>query len=263
VIWNLLRNAIKFTPARGTITIATENPQPDRLRLTVADTGVGITPELRQRIFKPFEQAEATNGDRAAGLGLGLAICKALVDAHEGEISVDSAGPDKGTIFTIVLPCLPHSTAASAASPKSKGIRASAKHAATTALPARDAHRLSILLVEDHPDTAHIMAKLLRAHGHRVRSAASVREALTAAAAEPFDLLISDIGLPDGTGQQLMAELHKRRGGGGDIQGIALSGFGSEEDIRKSKAAGFAEHLVKPIDFGRLTKVIAEIAKRE
>jgi PAS domain S-box-containing protein len=257
VIWNLLRNAIKFTPARGTIAIATENPQPDRLRLTVSDTGVGITPELRQRIFKPFEQAEAANGDRAAGLGLGLAICKALIDAHEGEISVDSAGPGKGTVFTILLPCLPHAIAAGAAPPKSKGTAAAAP-------PARDAHRLSILLVEDHPDTAHIMAKLLRARGHRVRSAASVREALAAAAADPFDLLISDIGLPDGTGQQLMAELrNRRRGGGGDIQGIALSGFGSEEDIRKSKAAGFAEHLVKPIDFDRLTRVIAAIANRE
>ncbi len=256
VIWNLLRNAIKFTPARGTITIATENPQPDRLRLTVADTGVGITPELRQRIFRPFEQAEAANGDRAAGLGLGLAICKALVDAHEGELSVESAGPDKGTVFTILLRCLPHSAAAGAAPSKSKRIP-------PTAPPARDAHRLSILLVEDHPDTAHIMTKLLRARGHRVRSAANVREALAAAAAEPFDLLISDIGLPDGTGQQLMSELRNRTGGDGDIQGIALSGFGSEEDIRKSKAAGFAEHLVKPIDFGRLTKVIAAIAKRE
>jgi CheY-like chemotaxis protein/anti-sigma regulatory factor (Ser/Thr protein kinase) len=246
VIWNLLRNAIKFTPARGTITITTDHPQHDRLRVVVADTGMGISPQLCERIFQPFEQAEAANGDRAAGLGLGLAICKALVDAHGGEISVYSAGPGRGTAFTVVLPCLPEGAVATA-----PPVRAPVE-------PARRSQGLKILLVEDHPDTVHIMSKLLRARGHRVRSASSVKEALATASNETFDLLISDIGLPDGTGVQLMSAL--RNGKHPPRQGIAISGFGSEEDIRKSTAAGFNHHLVKPIDFGRLTKIITAIA---
>jgi PAS domain S-box-containing protein len=251
VIWNLLRNAIKFTPARGSITITTDHPQSDRLRIVVADTGMGIAPPLAGRIFQPFEQAEAANGDRAAGLGLGLAICKALVDAHGGEISVFSEGPGLGTAFTVILPCLPQSAVAT---PVAAPARAP--------LPARRAaaagHGLKILLVEDHPDTVHIMTKLLRARGHRVRSASSVKDALATAASETFDLLISDIGLPDGTGLQLMTALKKSAHA--PRQGIAISGFGSEEDLRKSAAAGFDHHLVKPVDFGRLNKIIAQIA---
>jgi PAS domain S-box-containing protein len=246
VIWNLLRNAIKFTPARGTITITTDHPAADRLRVVVADTGMGISPQLCERIFQPFEQAEAANGDRAAGLGLGLAICKALVDAHKGEISVYSAGPGQGTSFTVVLPCLPKG-----AIPTSPPVDAPAE-------PARSARGLKILLVEDHPDTVHIMSKLLRSRGHRVRTASSVKDALQTASSETFDLVISDIGLPDGTGLQLMSAL--RKGARPPRQGIAISGFGSDEDIRKSADAGFNHHLVKPIDFGRLAKIITGIA---
>jgi CheY-like chemotaxis protein/anti-sigma regulatory factor (Ser/Thr protein kinase) len=246
VIWNLLRNAIKFTPARGTITITTDHPSADRLRVVVADSGTGITPQLCERIFQPFEQAEAANGDRAAGLGLGLAICKALVDAHRGEISVFSAGPGQGTSFTVVLPCLPHG-----AVPTPMPTDAPAESA-------RNSRGLKILLVEDHPDTVHIMSKLLRSRGHRVRSASSVKAALQTASDETFDLVISDIGLPDGTGLQLMSALKK--GKRPPRQGIAISGFGSDEDIRKSADAGFNHHLVKPIDFGRLARIISRIA---
>jgi CheY-like chemotaxis protein len=243
-----LRNAIKFTTARGTITITTDHPGADRLRVVVADTGMGIAPQLCERIFQPFEQAEAANGDRAAGLGLGLAICKALVDAHRGEISVFSPGPGRGTSFTVLLPCLPQGAVPTL---PPAGAPAAAE-------PARKSRGLKILLVEDHPDTVHIMSKLLRSRGHRVRTASTVKDALQAASNETFDLVISDIGLPDGTGVQLMSTL--RKGKHPPRQGIAISGFGSEEDIRKSADAGFNHHLVKPIDFGRLAKIISGIA---
>ncbi len=149
----------------------------------------------------------------------------------------------------MILACLPEGAIATppAAAPPARAL----------AEPARRSQGLKILLVEDHPDTVHILTKLLRTRGHRVRSASSVKDALAIASAENFNLLISDIGLPDGTGIQLLVAL--KQGPHPPRQAIAISGFGSEEDIRKSTSAGFDHHLVKPIDFGRLTRIIERI----
>ncbi|HYE17194.1 MAG TPA: PAS domain S-box protein [Tepidisphaeraceae bacterium] len=236
VFWNLLKNAVKFTPAGGRVTVRTSSPAPGRLRVTVADDGIGIDPHHLGRIFDAFEQGDQGVTRKYGGLGLGLAICKALVDLHNGAITAASAGADRGATFTVEL-----DTCAVPAS-----------IAPTHELPAGQDPRLSILLVEDHEDTARAVARLLRGYGWQVRVADTVASAVQVAGAEEFDLLISDIGLPDGSGLDLMRQLLARK----PTKGICLSGFGMEEDVRKSRDAGFLEHLTKPVNVSQLKKAI-------
>ncbi|HSI32715.1 MAG: PAS domain S-box protein [Phycisphaerae bacterium] len=236
VFWNLLKNAVKFTPEGGRVTVRTSSPAPGRLRVTVADDGIGIDPHHLGRIFDAFEQVDQGVTRKYGGLGLGLAICKALVELHNGTISAASAGADRGATFTVELDtcCVPASTA-----PERE-------------LPAGRDPRLSILLVEDHEDTARAVARLLRGYGWQVRVADTVASAVQVAGAEEFDLLISDIGLPDGSGLDLMRQLLARK----PTKGICLSGFGMEEDVRKSRDAGFLEHLTKPVNVSQLKRAI-------
>jgi signal transduction histidine kinase/DNA-binding response OmpR family regulator len=242
VFWNLLKNAVKFTPSGGRLTVSSTNPQPGRVRFEIADTGIGIPSEALPKIFDAFEQ-----GSRAGqgGLGLGLAIAKAIVDLHDGVLAAESAGPGRGTTFTLELATTTAAPAASAAALLSGngGSLSSTgeKHAAGEA-PAGP----RVLLVDDHADTLRSMNMLLRQRGYLVCTAPSVAAALAAAAANEFDLLISDVGLPDGSGMDLMSELRTRHGR--NLPGIALSGYGMEEDIARSHAVGFGEHLTKPVD---------------
>jgi PAS domain S-box-containing protein len=250
VFWNLLSNAVKFTPAGGSITVRSWNDEDaDRLAVEVADTGVGIEPDLLPRIFEAFEQGEPVIACRFGGLGLGLAISKAIVELHGGDLSVRSPGRNGGAAFTVHLPLGPVPGEADLAD-------------ATRAEPSvvKDHAPLHILLVEDHADTAEAMASLLEILGHRVTTARTFSGALAAAAlqvgsGQGFDLLISDLGLPDGSGFDLMRELTRRYG----LKGIALSGYGMEEDLRRSEEAGFEKHLTKPISLESLQAVIREV----
>ena len=239
VFCNLLNNAVKFTPSEGTIFIRTADLD-GWLRVEVSDTGPGIEPHKLSRIFDAFEQATATRSS-TAGLGLGLAICKALVDLHGGIIEAHSAGPNTGSSFIVRLP--------SSASEKSGNLPDS------VAISRPDP--LSILLVEDHQDTVESLRLLLTREGYQVHTATSVARALEVAENQGFDLLISDIGLPDGSGTDLLMRLKsatKRR-----IVGIALSGFGMEDDLKRSQEAGFAEHLTKPVDYAILEQAITRL----
>lgn len=240
-LWNLLKNAVKFTPEGGAIAIRTRDAEPGVVQIQVVDTGCGIAPDVLPTIFDAFVQGGREVTRRHGGLGLGLAITKRLVEMHGGDLHVSSEGPGKGSVFTLALPTV---------------LQAMAKPTDSTAdgLPkaARSAH---ILLVEDNADTSKVMKKLLQLDGHRVRTADSVASALRAADAEPFDLLISDIGLPDGSGLDLMRQLRARR----PVKAIALSGFGMEDDVRRSKEAGFAAHLTKPVSVPTLCKVIEDV----
>lgn len=238
IFWNLIKNAVKFTPESGHLTISTMNDEDGLLRVRVSDSGVGIDAESLPKIFKAFEQGERT---KMGGLGLGLAITKALVETHGGRITAESAGRGKGATFTACFPL-----AEGASSQVSK------------AVPLSDNNRKSmrILLVEDHEDTNRSLTNLLRRRGYHVQSANSISSALECAAEESFDLLVSDIGLPDGTGIDLMARLNTDR----SMVGIALTGFGMEEDIRRSREVGFREHLVKPVDLNKLDAVIQKVA---
>jgi CheY-like chemotaxis protein len=172
---------------------------------------------------------------------LGLAISRALIVAHGGTLEAESEGKGTGAAFTLHLPCVTASPAPGEA-PVAPG---------DDQLPCP--RPLRILLVEDHQDTARILARLLEKLDYQVRTAGTMESALLAAEAGPFDILISDVGLPDGSGRELMARLQER----GAIKGIALSGYGMDADVRKSMDAGFVEHLTKPIDFRDLLRARA------
>jgi PAS domain S-box-containing protein len=240
IIWNLLKNAIKFTPASGGIFISTANPRPDRLVISVRDTGVGIDDDAIKSIFDAFEQGGRDVTRRFGGLGLGLAISRALVAMHRGTITASSAGRGHGATFTIELPL---STALE--TPRHPVVPAGNRPLSC-----------SILLVEDHEDTRRMMARLLKGFGCTVETAGSISEALQAAEHQKFNLLISDIGLPDGMGTDLMQQLKLRHG----LKGIALSGYGMDEDLAKSTAAGFEVHLIKPVNLQVLEDAVRRIA---
>jgi signal transduction histidine kinase len=235
IIWNLLKNAIKFTPAHGDITISSTNPEPQLLAISVRDTGVGIDSEIMELIFNPFEQGERSFQQRYGGLGLGLAISKSLAQAHGGTLTAKSEGRDRGSTFVLSMHTVSPPKTAATKSPEPIGTRP-----------------LRILLVEDHQDTCAALEKLLIRRGHLVAATHSMRSAMETAARNQFDLLISDIALPDGNGAELMTYLHAISG----MRGIAISGFGMNGDIERSLEAGFAEHLIKPVKMENLEAAI-------
>ena len=237
IIWNLLKNAIKFTLEGGDITISSDNPSETIFIVTMRDTGIGMEPEVMQRIFDPFEQGNRSFEHRLGGLGLGLAISKSLAQAHGGSLTAQSEGSNRGSTFTLSMPALPQAEAVAVAL---KTVTESARQP------------LKILLVDDHHDTCAALEKLLARRGHLVAVAHDVRSAMESAGRNKFDLLISDIALPDGTGMELMMQLRAIS----DIPGIAISGFGHNGDIERSLEVGFSEHLTKPIKLDKLEAAI-------
>src|SRR5437773_6511855 len=237
MIWNLLKNAIKFSREAGQVTISSANESPLRLTITVQDKGVGIAPNLIGRIFDPFEQASRSLRQRFGGLGLGLAISKSLAQAHNAALVAESGGVDTGSTFSVIMETV-------------------AFHSPTQALSESDlqiSRRVCrILLVDDHADTCEALKRLLTTRGHTVTVRHDMHSALETAENDQFDLLICDVGLPDASGVELMTRLR----GNSSIRGIAISGFGTMADIEKSLAAGFAEHLVKPVNAERLDAAI-------
>jgi len=241
VFWNVLKNAIKFTPAGGQIIARTTNPGPGRICFEVRDTGIGIDPKVLPSIFSAFVQGDRSSVQASSGLGLGMSIAKSIIELHGGNIRAHSAGPGTGATFTIELDTTTADT-----------------ENAWTPVTASSAGRVyRLLVVEDHPPTLEVLARLLRKQGHEVSTAATVEAALALASQHAFDLVISDIGLPDGNGVDLMIQLTRDYG----LRGIALSGYGMEEDLERTKRAGFIAHLVKPIDFERLNHVLEQVAR--
>jgi len=241
VFWNLLKNAIKFTPSGGEITVRVVNPASGRIRVEVCDSGVGIEPGFIPSIFGAFVQGNRNAGGATSGLGLGMAISKTIVELHGGTIQAASEGVGKGATFTVELETENSVPVPFSAAPEH--IEAQAKH--------------RLLVVEDHQPTLDVLARLLRKQGHTVDTAGSVGAALALAATHVFDLVISDIGLPDGNGVDLMIQLSREYG----LRGIALSGYGMDEDFVRTRNAGFLAHLVKPIDFERLNRVIDQVGQ--
>src|SRR5213595_1489106 len=233
IIWNLLKNAIKFTNENGEITISSSNPSPEVLTISVRDTGVGMESEVMQRIFDPFEQGNRSFERRFGGLGLGLAISKSLAQAHGGTLTAQSEGRDRGSTFVLSM---------QTTSP-AEGLGSPARASDETSRQG-----LRILLVDDHQDTCAALEKLLVRRGHLVAATHNVRSAMEAAVRNRFDLLISDIALPDGSGIELMTQLQAIS----KMPGIAISGFGNNGDIEKSLEAGFCEHLIKPVKLEKL-----------
>ena len=246
VFWNLIKNAVKFTPAGGRIVIKTRCDEASRLTVEISDTGIGIDPWSLNRMFDPFFQVGLSLNQRSAGLGLGLAICKAITEAHGGTLTAASAGPGKGATLRFQLETV--------AEPRRQvgGLTAGA-----TLPPRREGLRL--LLVEDHDDTREVLARLLSRRGYVVEAARNAEEARALSTRNRFDVLLSDIGLPDATGCDLVAELSAKYG----LRGVAMSGFGSDADLAQTKAAGFVEHLVKPIDTKTLDAAIQRAAENQ
>jgi signal transduction histidine kinase/CheY-like chemotaxis protein len=240
IIWNLFKNAIKFTGENGLITISSANYLPHILTLSVSDTGIGIEPEIMERIFNPFEQGERSFQRRFGGLGLGLTISKSLAQAHGASLVAKSEGTGRGATFLLTMKTAELDQASS--EPRAPEAR----------IPPTS---LRILLVDDHLDTCAALERLLKLRGHSVAAAHNMHGAIEIAAGESFDLLISDVGLPDGNGMDLIRYLRAQR----PIRGIAISGFGMDADISKSLEAGFAEHLVKPVKLEKLEAAIARV----
>jgi two-component system CheB/CheR fusion protein len=252
VFWNLLKNAIKFTPEGGTIALRARRLAAadggESIQVEVADSGIGIEADELAQIFDAFERGRRESARRTGGLGLGLAISRTLVERHGGRLTAASPGRDRGASFRVELPL-------ARAAPEGITAPDPAPEPLTAPEPSRP---LRILLIEDHADTAAALADLLELMGHRVTVAGSVADALAAAEREAgaLDLVVSDLGLPDGSGHDLMRRLAARHG----LPGIALSGYGMEEDVLASRAAGFGRHLTKPVSMATLQAAIAEAA---
>jgi two-component system, chemotaxis family, CheB/CheR fusion protein len=243
VIWNLLKNAAKFTPEGGKITLATRNTDDGRLILEVSDTGIGMRPDEVARVFEPFEQGEEGRDRRYGGLGLGLAIVRAVVEAHGGEAEAYSPGPGEGSTFRVTLPTT------------SEVPRPSPREDPRPALRVVRSGRL--LLVEDDVATLRTLSMLLTRVGYEVLTATNARGALEQLAVHDVDLIVSDVGLPEGlTGHDLMRQA---RALGYRMPAIAVTGYGMTQDVDEALAAGFTEHLTKPVDFNRMEGTIRRL----
>jgi hypothetical protein len=243
LFWNLIGNALKFTPDGGQVAIRSWNSN-ERIAVEVENSGVGLTAAAIARIFEPFEQSGEQSGEnQRQGLGLGLAIARGIAELHDGRITASSAGRDRGARFVVDLP-----TVAVAVGKGQNPSRApvGADNAKVSAV--------RILLIEDHQDTAAALSILLGARGYAIETVATAKQALDANLAG-LALVISDIGLPDGDGLSLCRELRRKH----RIEAIALSGYGTERDVRASLDAGFAAHLTKPIVIETLVAAIEKV----
>ncbi|MDQ3439852.1 MAG: PAS domain S-box protein [Planctomycetota bacterium] len=242
IFWNLINNAQKFTKPEDTITVRSFDTPGGAIRVEVSDTGAGIDAAVLPKLFNAFEQGEVRAVRQQAGLGLGLAISRRLAEAHGGTISASSAGRGRGATFAVELPVV------AVFEPDVPRARSTATERMT--------RPLAVLLVEDHEATLAVMTKLLRALGHRVTGVSTVASATAAANQDAFDVIISDLGLPDGSGLDVMRRLRERYAG----RAIALTGYGMESDVTASRDAGFAEHLTKPVDLAALQAAIHRVA---
>ncbi|MBE2287604.1 MAG: PAS domain S-box protein, partial [Prosthecobacter sp.] len=242
VLWNVLKNAIKFSSQPGLIRITTRQVDGTHAEVRVQDNGVGIPPERLPHIFNAFEQGGSKVTRKFGGLGLGLAISKALVELHHGTIRAESGGKGQGATFIIELP--------------GKVLTSTARIRLTAPPAGQRMPKLRLLVVEDHADTLRTLTRLLTSMGCTVLTAGSVASAVELAARESFDMVLSDLGLPDGDGREVMRRVRARR----NVPGIAMSGYGTDEDVQRSREAGFCEHLTKPVEFSTLKQVILRLS---
>ncbi|HEX2271902.1 MAG TPA: ATP-binding protein, partial [Pyrinomonadaceae bacterium] len=245
IAWNLLNNAVKFTPAGGEITISLM-AEGTGAQLTVEDTGQGIAPEFLPHVFEIFRQGDASSSRRQGGLGIGLALVKQLVELHGGLVRAESGGVGRGAKFSVWLPL----------------------REAETSMPANDfkiaAGALlgtSILVVDDSRETTDMLSKLLEMDGADVQTASGGPEALKLASESSFDLVISDISMPEMDGYELLQRL-RRLPGMKNVPALALTGYGRVSDIDRARREGFTQHFTKPIDVDKLLNTIRHLSRQ-
>ena len=250
IVWNLLSNALKFTPKGGRVRIVLRRTG-SQAEIIVEDNGAGIRPDFLPYVFDRFQTADASRTRRFGGLGLGLSIVRSLVEFHGGTVKAASAGEGSGATFTIVLPM--------AAPPE---LRAEAFAARDANIEDISLANIRVLVVEDEPDAAEFVTNLLALHGADVVTAASAREALEAVVHARPDILISDIGLPEMDGYQLMEQIRKMNvTDGGGIPAVALTAFARSEDRTRALRAGYQTHLAKPVESTELVATVASFAE--
>jgi CheY-like chemotaxis protein len=246
VVWNLLFNAVKFTPHGGRIDVALTRAG-TYAELRVRDTGQGIVPEFLPRLFDRFTQQDASTTRHHGGLGMGLAIVRHLVELHGGVVRAESPGPGQGATFIVRLP------------------QVLGRPAPATEPPAA-AHGVlggvRVLAVEDEPDTRELIASILRQAGAEVALAGSVDEALAALVTAPPHVVICDIAMPGRDGYALLHEARSRQGAGAEIPFVALTAHAQDSERRRSLAEGFAVHVSKPVEPGKLVDVVRRLSRR-
>ena len=245
IVWNLLNNAVKFTPSGGTVTVKLAK-QNGFAQLAVADTGQGIDPKFLPHVFEIFRQADATISRRHGGMGIGLALVQQLVHLQGGSVSVSSGGAGLGAEFMINLPLTTE-----AAQPRKTGglVRPNALTG------------MRILVVDDSADTVEMLQTLLEMDGALVSTAGGGPEALQILEEKSFDVILSDISMPDMDGFELLSRLRKLPNGA-DVPVLALTGFGRAEDVERATSEGFFSHITKPVDVSAIVTMLQKLPAR-
>jgi PAS domain S-box-containing protein len=255
VVWNLLSNAIKFTPSGGLVEIRLKESG-SKAEITVSDTGEGIPTEFLPHIFDRFRQANSSTTRKHGGLGLGLAIVRHLVELQGGTVAAYSAGEDRGSLFTITLPCV---TTHPVVPLEQHHLEDGRRLESTIALTG-----LRILYVEDDTDSREALAAVLLLYGAAVKSVATVPEALDVLTGWKPDVLVSDIGLPHEDGYDLIRQLRAREpGNGGTVPAIALTGYAGAHENERALSAGYQMYLAKPVEPGRLAEIITSLVEKD
>jgi signal transduction histidine kinase/ActR/RegA family two-component response regulator len=247
IAWNLLNNAVKFTPAGGHINISLDRDEKDAV-LAIEDTGQGIDPSFLPHVFEMFRQADASNSRRHGGMGIGLALVQQLARLHGGSVSAESEGTNKGSRFIVRLPLTSEAQSRSSLSP---GIATPQK---LRALAERD-----FLIVDDSEDTIAMLDQLLTIGGANVTSATNGADALRIASEREFDVILSDISMPEMDGFEFLHRL-RQINGRQEVPVVAITGFGRTDDVERARAAGFYSHLTKPLNLDALADVLARLA---
>ena len=248
IIWNLVSNAVKFTPRGGHVNVTLRRVDSEA-RLSVEDSGQGIEPQFLPHVFEMFRQGDARTTRSHAGLGIGLALVRQLVDLHGGSINAFSEGVGKGARFTMNFPLLeaariePRISSSLSSHGKLRGVH--------------------LLLIDDSLDSIEMLRVLLETEGAQVSAATNGQDGLRLAKETNFDLIISDISMPEMDGFKFLQLLRREIPYYQRVPAIALTGFGRAEDIEKTRQSGFATHLTKPLDFERLTRVVDSVIHGE
>jgi signal transduction histidine kinase/CheY-like chemotaxis protein len=249
IVWNLLSNAVKFTPERGSIDVRLERVN-DHARLTVSDTGKGISPEFLPRVFDRFQQADSSSTRHYGGLGLGLAIVRHLVELHGGTVHAESKGAEQGASFSVTFPII-----AGCIEP---ALTQSGERAGVAEL-----HGLRVLIVDDEADARQIIGAMIARMGAEVKTCESAREALQTLEEWRPDVLMSDIGMPGEDGYSLINKVRSLPSErGGHTPAAAFTAYAREEDRNRALAAGYQMHVAKPVSSSQLAAMIAHLAGR-